>query len=69
MVVLRVSDKDAPQLAFSSDNGKLWISLRPPAGAKQDPPSTVTLNRLLLGMDPIPVGGKNRASQLNQGGL
>jgi Flp pilus assembly protein CpaB len=68
-VVLRVSDKDAPQLAFSSDNGKLWISLRPPAGAKQDPPSTVTLNRLLLGMDPIPVGGKNRASQLNEGGL
>ena len=54
-VVLRVSDKDAPQLAFSSDNGKLWISLRPPAGAKQDPPSMVTLDRLLLGMDPIPV--------------
>jgi len=68
-VVLRVSDKDAPQVAFSSDNGKLWISLRPPAGAKQDPPSMVTLNRLLLGMDPIPVGGKSRASLLNQGGL
>jgi Flp pilus assembly protein CpaB len=68
-VVLRVSDKDAPQLAFSSDNGKLWISLRPPAGAKQDPPSMVTLNRLLLGMDPIPVGGKNRISQLNEGDL
>lgn len=68
-VVLRVSDKDAPQVAFSSDNGKLWISLRPPAGAKQDPPSMVTLNRLLLGMDPIPVGGKNRARQLNQGGF
>jgi hypothetical protein len=54
-VVLRVSDKDAPQLAFSIDNGKVWISLRPPAGAKQDPPSLITLDRLLLGMDPIPV--------------
>ena len=54
-VVLRVSDKDAPQLAFSIDNGKVWISLRPPAGAKQEPPSLITLDRLLLGMDPIPV--------------
>ena len=70
-VVLRVSDKDAPQLAFSSDNGKLWISLRPPAGAEQDPPSMVTLERLLLGLDPIPVDAKKRAglSQLNQGDL
>ena len=70
-VVLRVSDKEAPQLAFSSDNGKLWISLRPPAGAKQDPPSMVTLDRLLLGMDPIPVDAKKRAAltQLNQGGF
>src|SRR3954452_12204769 len=54
-VVLRVSDKDAPQLAFSSDNGKVWIALRPQVGAKQDKPSLVTLDRLLLGMDPIPV--------------
>jgi Flp pilus assembly protein CpaB len=54
-VVLRVSDKDAPQLAFSSDNGKVWIALRPQAGAKQGKPALVTLDRLLLGMDPIPV--------------
>lgn len=54
-LVLRVSDKDAPQLAFSSDNGKVWVMLRPPAGAKQRTPSLVTLDRLLLGMDPIPV--------------
>jgi Flp pilus assembly protein CpaB len=68
-VVLRVSDKDAPQVAFSSDNGKLWISLRPPAGAKQDPPSIVTLERLLLGLDPVQVGAGKRAglAQLNQG--
>jgi Flp pilus assembly protein CpaB len=54
-VVLRVKEKDAPQLAFSSDNGKVWISLRPQAGASQDKPSLITLDRLLLGLDPIPV--------------
>jgi Flp pilus assembly protein CpaB len=54
-VVLRVREKDAPQLAFSADNGKLWIALRPQAGATQGKPSIVTLDRLLLGMDPIPV--------------
>jgi pilus assembly protein CpaB len=54
-VVLRVAEKEAPQLAFSSDNGKVWIALRPQAGAKPQKPSLVTLDRLLLGMDPIPV--------------
>ena len=54
-VVLRVADKDAVQLAFSSDNGKIWIAQRPQAGATQSKPSLVTLDRLLLGMDPIPV--------------
>jgi Flp pilus assembly protein CpaB len=70
-VVLRVSEKAAPQLAFASDNGKLWISLRPPAGAKQRPPTMITLDRLLLGMDPIPVDATKRSalSQLNQKGL
>ena len=54
-VVLRVAEEDAPELAFSSDNGKVWIALRPQAGAHQDKPSLVTLDRLLLGLDPIPV--------------
>ena len=54
-LVLRVAEKDAPQLAFASDNGKMWVVLRPPAGAKQSTPSLVTLDRMLLGMDPIPV--------------
>jgi pilus assembly protein CpaB len=54
-IVLRVPEKDAPQLAFSQDNGKVWIALRPQAGATQGMPSLVTLDRLLLGMDPIPV--------------
>lgn len=54
-VVLRVDDDDAPQLAFSSDNGKVWIVLRPQAGAAETAPSLTNLDRILTGMDPIPV--------------
>jgi Flp pilus assembly protein CpaB len=54
-VTLRIAEKDAPQLAFASDNGKVWIVLRAQAGAKQSAMSLVTLDRLLLGLDPIPV--------------
>ena len=54
-LVLKVPEQDAPELAFASDNGKLWITMRPPAGARQHTPSLVTLDRLLLGMRPIPV--------------
>lgn len=54
-VVLRVSDSQAVELAFSSDNGKVWIALRPQVGATQKPPSATNLDRLLLGMDPIPL--------------
>jgi pilus assembly protein CpaB len=54
-IVLRAEQKDAPQLAFASDNGKVWIVLRPQAGAGTHKPTIVGLERLLLGMDPIPV--------------
>jgi Flp pilus assembly protein CpaB len=32
-IVLRVSTKIAQQLAYIADNGKVWITLRPPVGA------------------------------------
>jgi len=54
-VTLRVSEKAMPELAFASDNGKVWIVLRAQAGAKQTAMSLVTLDRLLLGLDPNPV--------------
>jgi pilus assembly protein CpaB len=54
-VVLRVSDKQAVELAFASDNGKVWIALRAQAGADQSPLSLTNLDRILLGMDPIPL--------------
>jgi Flp pilus assembly protein CpaB len=61
-VVLRLTDEQAAQLAFASDNGKIWFSLRPQSGASPASPSFVTLETLLLGVKPVTVmrsfGGK-----------
>ncbi len=61
-VVLRVDNQQAAELAFSSDNGKVWLIDRPQTGASPTPPSFVTLETLLLGIKPITVihgfGGK-----------
>jgi Flp pilus assembly protein CpaB len=54
-VSLRVNDVEAAQLAFASDNGKLWLALRPSAGAKSAKPGIVTVETLLLGVPPIKV--------------
>jgi Flp pilus assembly protein CpaB len=56
-ITLRVSDDQAANLAFAADNGKVWILLRPPAGARQSPPSTVSLQTLLADTKPI-AGGR-----------
>jgi Flp pilus assembly protein CpaB len=52
-VSLRVSDDQAADLAFASDNGKVWLALRPSAGAKANPPRLVTAETLLLGVRPV----------------
>jgi pilus assembly protein CpaB len=67
-LVLKVSDKQAVDLAFASDNGKLWIALRPQAGATQNKPSLTNLDRLLLGLDPIPLDRVGPASRALAGG-
>jgi Flp pilus assembly protein CpaB len=54
-VSLRVDDVKAAQIAFASDNGKLWLALRPSAGAKSAKPGIVTVETLLLGVPPIKV--------------
>jgi pilus assembly protein CpaB len=54
-VVLRVPENNAPELAFSSDNGKVWIALRPQAGADQSEPTLTNLDRIVTGMPPIPI--------------
>jgi Flp pilus assembly protein CpaB len=54
-VSLRLNDQQAAELAFASDNGKVWLALRPSSGAKASRPSLVTLETLLLGIRPIVV--------------
>jgi pilus assembly protein CpaB len=49
-VVLRVPDRKAAQIAFASDNGKVWLALRPKVGAKQSKASVVDLQSLALGI-------------------
>ena len=59
-VLLRVSDRQAAAVAFASDNGKVWLALRPPAGASESRPSSVSLEELLSGSPQITVDGGNR---------
>ena len=54
-VSLGVDDLEAAQLAFASDNGKLWLALRPSAGAKASRPAIVTVETLLLGVPPVQI--------------
>jgi Flp pilus assembly protein CpaB len=54
-VSLQVTDDEAAKLAFASDNGKVWLSLRPSAGAKSSKPVIVTAETLLLGVRPVTV--------------
>jgi Flp pilus assembly protein CpaB len=54
-VVLKLTDKQATDLAFSSDNGKVWLVLRPGAGAESTPPDVATLETVLFGIKPIAV--------------
>ncbi len=48
----KVTDTQATKLAFASDNGKLWLALRPAANAKTAPPALVTAETLMLGVKP-----------------
>jgi pilus assembly protein CpaB len=52
-VTLDVNPRTAAKVAFSSDNGKLWLVLRPPTGAGASPPDIVTIETLLLGVPPV----------------
>ena len=54
-VSLKVDDIQAAKLAFASDNGKLWLAVRPASGAAASRPTIVTAETLLLGVPPIAV--------------
>lgn len=55
-LTVRVTAGQAAQLAFAADNGKIWFILRPPAGANDERPASVTLDSLLAGTPTIEVG-------------
>jgi pilus assembly protein CpaB len=46
-VTLRVSGDDATAIAFAAENGKVWLTLRPPAGASQGEPSVADFDSLI----------------------
>ncbi len=52
-VSIRVNDEQAGYIAFASDHGKVWLSLRPAIGAKSTPPKLVTVETLMLGVRPV----------------
>lgn len=52
-VVLSLTDRQAADLAFASDNGKVWVVLRPKTGASEYQPEMVTLETVLFGVKPI----------------
>jgi pilus assembly protein CpaB len=62
-VTLKMTSYQSQKLAFASDNGKLWLVLRPPTGARASAPRLVTVESLLLGLAPTAVlqslGGKS----------
>ncbi|HMI99079.1 MAG TPA: Flp pilus assembly protein CpaB [Gaiellaceae bacterium] len=53
LVSLKVHPRQAAELAFTSDNGKLWLVVRPPNGAKPSRPGLVTISTVLLGVPPL----------------
>ncbi len=54
-VSMRVNDGQAVKLAFASDNGKIWLALRPAANARSTKPGLVTVEGEMFGLPPLPV--------------
>jgi Flp pilus assembly protein CpaB len=52
-VSLRVNPKQAAEIAYATDNGKVWLFLRPPTGAKNVRPGLVNVGTILLGTPPV----------------
>jgi Flp pilus assembly protein CpaB len=57
-ITVRVPADMAAKLTFSADNGKVWLVLRPGAGAKETVPRLVTANSILFGVKPVQVQGQ-----------
>lgn len=57
VATLRVDDTTAARIAFAAENGRVWLLLRPPAGAADSPARSVDIDALLFGSRPIPTEG------------
>lgn len=52
-VYLKISDdRDAEVIAYTAEIGKIWLTLRPAAGAKSHPPAFGTVQRALFNAKP-----------------
>lgn len=56
-VTLDVSDSQVGALAYASDNGKVWLVLRPADATSGNSSAAITAQSLLLGSKPIAAGG------------
>lgn len=55
-VVIRGTDEEATHLAYTAENGVLWLALRPTAGAEQmKRPSPTVVENVVFGLPAIPV--------------
>ena len=45
-------DRDTEVIAYTAEIGKIWLTLRPAAGAKSHPPAFGTVQRALFGVKP-----------------
>ena len=51
-VVLRATRDQTAEIAFASDNGQIWLVLRPRSGTQRPRPAIVTKETLVAGMSP-----------------
>jgi Flp pilus assembly protein CpaB len=54
-IVLRVNRDQATEIAWAVDNGKVWLVLRPRAGAPVSRPGVATAESVLTGVRPVTV--------------
>jgi Flp pilus assembly protein CpaB len=65
-VSLRMTDAQAAKVTFASDNGKVWLALRPAVNARSTAPGIVTIESEVFGLPPLPVSKKVVATYLKQ---
>jgi Flp pilus assembly protein CpaB len=65
-VSLRLTDAQAAKVTFASDNGKVWLALRPAVNASSTRPGVITVESEVFGLPPLPVSKKVVAAYLKQ---